>query len=136
MLLIVIYALLYAGADRGLWPMIMHFHHNDWQAPNWVDMGVSSLLIPLTLACLLGAILRRELQESHPWPLLLAPFVVMTLTKYVGDAFYPPYTTELLTLLAAGAGQAASVWVGWYLWHRLSGNEYASAPRTEAPRPA
>jgi hypothetical protein len=122
-LAITMYALLYVGADRGLWPMIAHFRHSDWQAPNWVDAGISSFLIPLGVACLLVAAMRRELQESFPWPLMVAPLLVMSLTKYAGDAFYPPYSTELLALAAAGAAQAASVWAGWFLSRRLSGPE-------------
>ena len=59
--------------------------------------------------------LRRKLQEFLPGPLLQAPFVLMTLTKYVGDAFYPAYSTELLTLIAAGLAQATSVWARWFL---------------------
>jgi hypothetical protein len=119
-LVIVIYILLYAGADQGVWPLIANFRHHDWQMPKWLDMGVSSLLLPMVIACLIACTLRRDLQEHFPWPLLLAPFVLMTLTKYMGDAFYTPYSTEFLTLLAAGIAQATSVWVGWFLWHQLT----------------
>jgi hypothetical protein len=121
-LVIVIYMLLYIGADQGLWPLLRHFRHHDWQVPNWVDMGVSSGFLPFAIACLLASALRRELQESFPWPLLVAPLALMTLTKYIGDAFYPPYATEFLTLFAASIAQAVSVYAGWFLWHRFSGH--------------
>jgi len=133
-LAILIYVLVYIGADRGLWPLIAHFRHPDWQLPNWMDIGVSSLLIPLSVTFLLAAALRDELQESFPWPLLLAPFMLLSLTKYAGDAFYPPYSTEVLTLLAAGAAQAVSVWVGWLLWRQLSGRGFMPPPTSAASK--
>jgi hypothetical protein len=135
-LLIALYALLDLGAHEGLWPMLMHFRHGDWQVPSLLDGIVNWVLIPSGLACLLTVSVRRELQESLPWPLLLAPFVLATLTKYVGDAFYPPYATEFLTLLVAGVAEAVSVWAGWYVWHRLSGSGPTLSPKAEAPRPA
>lgn len=125
-LAILIYALIYIGADRGLWPLIAHFRHSDWQLPNWIDMGVSSFLIPLSVAFLLTAALRDELQGSFPWSLLVAPFMLLSLTKYAGDAFYPPYATEVVTLIAAGAAQAVSIWVGWFLWRQLRGRGWPS----------
>ena len=133
-LAILIYVLVYIGADRGLWPLIAHFRHPDWQLPNWMDIGVSSVLIPMSVAFLLAAALRDELQESFPWPLLLAPFMLLSLTKYAGDAFYPPYATEVLTLLLAGAAQAVSVWVGWFLWRLLSGRGIMAPSTSEASK--
>ena len=122
MLLFLLYALLDLGAHEGLWPMLMHFRHMDWQVPNWVDGLVNWFLIPLGVASLLAISLRGELKESRPWPLLIAPLLLMILTKYVGDAFYPPFTTEVLTLLVAGFAQALVVWCGWYLGFRLGGD--------------
>jgi len=135
-LLIALYALLDLGLHEGLWPMLMHFRHIDWQVPSWMDGVVNWIVIPFSVTCLLAVSVRGDLKESLPWPLLPAPFVLMILTKYVGDAFYPPYATEFLTLVAGGAAQAVSVWAGWYLWHRLEGNAFTSAPRTDVPRPA
>ena len=90
-LLIALYALSDLGSHEGVWPMLMHFRHTDWQVPDWIDGVVNWIAIPFGVAFLLTVSVSNELKKSLPWPLLLAPFVLMTLSKYVRDAFYPPY---------------------------------------------
>jgi hypothetical protein len=37
LLVIAVYTLLYMGANEGLWPMIAHYRHTDWQVPVVVE---------------------------------------------------------------------------------------------------
>ena len=111
------YILVYTGANQVFWPMVSHFHHTDWQVPGVVDGAVSSVLFPLLTAYLLAATLR---ERSSPWPFLFAPLLAMLVTKYVTDSFYPPFWSESLSLVAAGAIQGVSAWAGWFLCSRWS----------------
>jgi hypothetical protein len=114
------YMLLYSGANDVLWPLLGHFHHVDWHVPALVDGAISSVLLPSLIAFLLTATLRVH---PSPWPFLIAPVLLMAAMKYAGDAFYPPYRSEFLSLLVAGAIQGASAWSGWFLHTRMSRRE-------------
>lgn len=114
-LVTVMYILLYTGANEGLWPLVAHFRHHDGHVPNLVDIGISSVLFPLLIGYLLAATLRWR---PSAWCFLLAPALLMVAAKYMSDALYPPFWSEFLSLLAAGAIQGVSAWTGWFLYQR------------------
>lgn len=116
-LAILMYMLMYTGAEEGLWPMVAHFHHHDWQMPNAIEMIVGAVLLPFTVALLLTATSRLRLS---PWPFLMAPLLLTTLSKYLADAFYPPFWTEVSEDLIVGGIQGTSACAGWFLYDRLS----------------
>lgn len=121
------YILLYAGANNVLWPLIGHFHHVDWQVPALLDGAVSSVLLPFLIAYLLTATLR---ERQSPWPFLIAPLLLMAGAKYAEDAFYPPYRSEILSLLVAGATQGVAALAGWFLYTRWTrGHSKTNASR-------
>jgi hypothetical protein len=70
------------------------------------------------VGCLVAGTLRRRLAIS-PWPLLVAPFVLSLAIGYMSDSFYPPFWTELLSRLPAGAVQGLSAWAGWFCLSRI-----------------
>jgi hypothetical protein len=113
----VMYILLYAGAEEGIWPLVSHFHHHDSQMPNILERVVGAFLLPLVIAFLFAATSRLRLS---PWPFLFAPFLLIVLNKYLADAFYPPFWTEFSSLLMAGGIQGASAWTGWFLYQRCA----------------
>lgn len=131
-LTIFMYMLLYTGAEEALWPMIAHFRHMDWHPPAWLDIVMSSFLFPLLVAFLLAGTLRQRSPGSFPWPLLFAPLVLMAMTKYMADAFYPPFWTEFSSLLIASGAQGISACLGWFLHDSLVGRR----PRTNDELPA
>src|SRR5436309_3795892 len=98
----VMYILMYTGVNQFFWPMVAHFRHNDWQVPGMLDAALSSVVFPFLLAYFLATTLR---ERSSPWPFLVAPLLAMVVTKYVTDSFYPPFWSESLSLLGAGAVQ-------------------------------
>jgi uncharacterized membrane protein AbrB (regulator of aidB expression) len=119
-LVIVVYMLLYTGVEEGLWPVITNFHHMDWKVPGVVDGIVGSVLAPFVAGILIGGTLRQEFSGS-PWPVLMAPLVVIAVLGYASSSFYPPWWNEALARLAGGAVQGAFAWCGWFLYRRLSG---------------
>jgi len=125
-LTIFVYVLLYTGANEALWPLLAHFHHNDWHMPGIVDGAISSVLFPLFLAYLLAATSRRQLLGSSPWPFLIAPVILMAATKYVADAFYPPLWKEFLSLLVGGTVQGLCAWAGWFLYQRWANRSHVA----------
>lgn len=117
-LVVVVYVLLYMGLTEGLWPMIAHFRHMDWKFPEAVDGIIGSVLGPFIVGCVIGGALRSEL--SSPWPVLMAPLLLIVALGYSSDSFYSPWWSECLARLAGGAVQGAFAWVGWFLYMRLS----------------
>jgi len=118
-LVIVIYVLLYLGADTGLWPMIGHFHHHDMKMPGFLDAVLSSVVLPLLLAIFLASIAREDFLGKSGWPLLFAPLVLSLISKYLADAFYPPFWSEFLSILGASAIQGVSAIAGWFIYRRF-----------------
>jgi len=127
-LTVFIYTLLYEGANDGLWPMIEHFQHHDWQMPGMVDGAISSVLLPFLAAYLLASTSRQQVLGSSPWPFLLAPFMLLVSAKYLADAFYPPFWSEFLSDAGVGAIQGASAMAGWFLHKRVNSHQAIAAP--------
>jgi len=119
LIVIGIYLLLYEGLREGLWPMIANFRHMDWRIPALVDGFMGSVVIPLIVGCLIAGALRQRLSGS-PWPVLLAPVIMIVVLGYTSDSFYPPWWNEALARLASGAVQGVFAWAGWFICRRLS----------------
>jgi uncharacterized membrane protein AbrB (regulator of aidB expression) len=117
-LVIVVYMLLYMGMTDGLWPTLAHFRHMDWKVPEAMDGIIGSVACPFIAGCIVGGALRREL--SSPWPVLIAPLLLIVALGYASDSFYSPWWSEGLARLASGAVQGTFAWVGWFLYTRLS----------------
>jgi len=115
---ILVYVLLYNGVTEGLWPMIAHFRHMDWRVPEILDGIIGSAFAPFIAGFLICGTLRREL--SSPWPVCIAPLLLILLLGYTSNSFYPPWWREALVRLAGGALQGVFAWVGWFLYKRWS----------------
>lgn len=122
-LLTVAYALMYLGANDGLWPLIAHFHHHDSQIPAIADSAISSVVLPLVVAYMLAALRRSDKSGYFPVALLLIPMTLLLLGKYLADALYPPWWSQASSILLAGAVQGISALAGWFLYGYLKGKE-------------
>lgn len=122
-LTIVVYMLLYSGANDIILPALEHFHHNEWRMPSVIDGPISSGLLPLALAYLIAAISRRDSVGSSPWPFLFAPVILIAGAKYMAEAFYPPFLDEFLATAAVGGIQGLCACGGWFLYKLWSGRK-------------
>lgn len=129
---IALYSLLFTGATD-LFPMIAHIHHNDLNLPAAITLAINAVVFPFGIGYLLAMCLRRELLGSV-WPLILAPFLLHTVTGYVTDSFYPPYSTDFLSLFLAGAPQGLCASFGWLVCQRFGGRQFM-APIDESSYP-
>lgn len=128
LLTIALFSLLYMGATD-LLSMAVHIHHNDQQLPQALAMVLYSVVLPAGVGYLIAFCVRNQLLGSV-LPLLVGPFLLLVLTGYLRDSFYPPYRDELLVLLGSGAIQGVSATAGYLLCRRLTarGHSVSAAP--------
>jgi hypothetical protein len=112
------YGLLYSGANQ-LWPLASQFRHPDHQ----VGPGISTLVRGFALSFAVGVLISMAMKREFTrlvWPLAIAPFFLLLATGYLEDSFYPPYSSDLLALCAAGALQAIGACGAWLVVRRLN----------------
>jgi hypothetical protein len=127
LLMMLIYSTVYLGVNDVLWPWLAHFHHHEWRVPAFIDGTISSVGLPFLIAWLLAGAFRRIIVGKTEWLLLITPFCILVIAKYLADAFYPPFLTEFSSLLIVGLIQGLSAFAGWFVarqWAAMPGRSY------------
>jgi hypothetical protein len=110
---VTLYVLTYEGSSS-LWPSIAHFRHHELDVPNWLLAVTNGAILPM-LAAFLVVVARQRDKTRIPIAFFFGPLVLHIFLGIAEDSLYPPWHTEMASILIAAGVQTLSALAGWRL---------------------